>query len=675
MKIGLKGKMLLVIISLLILTFTIIAVISNIQIAKNISVLSKNELYAKTDYMREKILSFLDTRELLISEEAHAFSHLILDNTTEQTLKNELIEHYKDLSARFGILNYYIGYPNDSFYNGTDWKSTDPNWKASERPWFKKAVEANGKTVYTDIYIDSITNAPVISLSQAIQDKTGNTIAVIGMDIGFSSLSQLFVDEKIGENGYASLLDKDGRFIIHPVFKFNEDLSKADTLYNISGGSLKEIASKLLSNESSIVTGKFSGVKKVYYSQSIEKAGFYLISSLTEEDYTKELNALIILMILIMLGSIIFFSGFIFIFIGRITSALKNVADGMQSMAEGDLTFAIKKVHRKDELGDLSNSVEAMQKSMKDIISSIKEETTNVNAALGISSNNILELSDNINKTSESVELLSAGMEETASSTQQINSTTAEIEHAVETIADKAQDGALSANEISNKADGLKDKSKARESEANQTRINIKNDMDSALEKIKAVDKINSLSEAILQIATQTNLLALNAAIESARAGEAGKGFMVVADEIRKLAEDSKSTVTEIRNTVEDVYAAVQNLVNISKYTLSYIETKVVESYKESVTVGENYNQDAVFVNNLVLDLSATSEELLASIKTVAEAINEISKANYEGAQETTSISHKVINIKDKAGEISNQVSAVKKSADKLSNIVASFKI
>ncbi len=72
-------------------------------------------------------------------------------------------------------------------------------------------------------------------------------------------------------------------------------------------------------------------------------------------------------------------------------------------------------------------------------------------------------------------------------------------------------------------------------------------ELSEAIEKSKSVEKINVLSEAILKITEQTNLLALNAAIEAARAGEAGKGFSVVAEEIRKLAEESNNTANEIQ--------------------------------------------------------------------------------------------------------------------------------
>jgi methyl-accepting chemotaxis protein len=108
---------------------------------------------------------------------------------------------------------------------------------------------------------------------------------------------------------------------------------------------------------------------------------------------------------------------------------------------------------------------------------------------------------------------------------------------------------------------------------------------------------------------------------------------------------------------------------------LNHIETKVVDSYKESVLVGENYDKDAEYINGLVTDFSATSEELLSSIRTVSEAISEISKANTEGAAGTNDIADKVSKIRDKANKVRVETNKVEQSADYLKNIVSKFKV
>jgi methyl-accepting chemotaxis protein len=683
MKFGLRGKILFFIISLLVISFTTVSIVSYQESKNIISKQLNTQLITKTDYMKEKILGFFSQRQIVLENETQFITDSL--NKTMQD-KNEILSTRNNIKTylmsqsnfdkeRYGILDVYVGYPDGGFDCASGWVSEDSNWKCTERSWYKAAIEAKGKQVYTDVYIDTDTKKPVVTLSQSIKNSDGSEIAVVGLDIQLSELSTLFSEEKIGESGYPFLLNKDGRFLIHPKYEFNEDASKAETIYNISGGSLKEIGAKLTTKTLECLKGNFNGVTKVYYSENINNTDFYIVSTLTEKELTKDLSKLMFIIGGILLVSILFFSGVIFVFIGRIIKVIQHLVEGIVQIAEGNLNYKLNKINRSDELGTLAKSIDTMQHSFKDIIKAIKMETQKVNDVIVVSNNHILEITDKLEEASTTIEELSAGVEETASSTDEINIISEEIGVAVENIADKAQAGVISASEIRTKAITLKDSSMRLQKEADETRYKIKNTMDQALDKIKEVEKIKTLTNAILEISSQTNLLALNAAIESARAGEAGKGFSVVAEQIKKLAEDSKVTVNEINHTVEMIFDAVSNLADISKQTLTYIETKVVDSYKESVLVGENYEKDALYVNNLVADLSVTSEELLTSIKTITESINEIAEANNDGATGTSGVAEKILKIKDRSSDVKIETSNLKESVERLNNLVLKFNI
>jgi methyl-accepting chemotaxis protein len=683
MKTGLRGKMLFFIISLLIISFTMVALASYGESKKIITKQLNEQLITKTDYMEQKILNFFTQRQIILENETQYITE-ILKKTKDD--KNELVGAKNAISDylvlqgslvkdKYGILDVYVGYPDGKIEAASKWVPEDSNWNCTERAWYKAAVAASGKQVYTDVYIDADSKQSVVTVSQVIKKEDGSNYAVVALDIQLSQLSALFSEEKIGKSGYPFLLNKDGRFLIHPKYEFNEDISKASTIYNISNGSLKDVGEKLTSKTSESLKGNLDGVAKIYYGENVQNTDFYVVSTLTEEDFMKDLNSLIMIIASILIGSIIFFSGLVFVFVGRITKVIKQVVEGMKQMANGNLNYTMMKINRKDELGILAESIDNMQVSLRETINEIIMETDNVNKALQVSNGSILELNENIEEVSNTVEELSLGVEETASSTEELNAMSTDIESAIELIADKSQEGSVSAEKISEKALTLKDSSVKHHNEANEIRVNIKNSMDVALDKIKEVEKIRVLADTILQISSQTNLLALNAAIESARAGEAGRGFSIVADEIRKLAEDSENTVNEIHSTIQFVFEAVNNLTNISKETLHYIETKVVDSYKESVTVGENYDNDAIYVNNLVSDLSATSEELLAAIKNVAESIEDISKANSQGAKDTSDIAHKVLRIKERADEVRIETNNVKQSTEHLKELVSKFNI
>lgn len=410
------------------------------------------------------------------------------------------------------------------------------------------------------------------------------------------------------------------------------------------------------------VSGKISGMLFIG-----EK--FDIAKELTKELIKNQAAILAILGIIIGICVIFMLRIMVIKKIKAITAMLKEIAEG-----HGDLTKRIS-ISSKDEIGELSSYFNLFIESIQKLVKRIVSETDNVNSSICESHKSISELTKNLEEASAAVQQLSAGIEETAAATEEITSTTAEIETAVEIVAEKSQEGAMSANEISKKAIVLKNSSVEHQAEADKTRLIIKASMDQALEKTKEVEKLRALSDVILQISSQTNLLALNAAIESARAGEAGKGFSVVSEEIRKLAENSKNTVKEIQTTLNTIFEAVGNLADTAKHALEYIETNVVESYKESVLVGENYDKDALYINNWATDLSATSQQLLASIKTVAETIDGISKASSDGSEGTSYIADEIIKIKDKANGIKNDTEQVQQSADHLKSLVVRFKV
>lgn len=439
MKFGLRGKMLFFIISLLIVSFTIVTLVSYQESKNIITKQLDTQLITKTDYMKEKILSFFSQRQIILENENQyvmdAFKKANEDKneipSTRNNIKTYLMSQANFTKEKYGIIDVYVGYPDGSMDCASGWIPEDSNWKCTEHSWYKAAIAANGKQVYTDVYIDTDTKKPVVTLSQAIKKSDGSEYAVVSLDIGLSELSTLFSQEKIGESGYPFLLNKDGRFLIHPKYDFNEDISKAQTIYNITEGNLKEIGEKLTTKTEECLKGKLDGVTKVYYSENIDNTNFYIVSTLTEEDFTKDLSKLMIVIGIILVGSILFFSGVIFIFIGRITKVIQDLVEGIKQLAEGNLNYKVNKINRNDELGTLANSIDTMQHSLRNLINAIRIETQKVNDVITISNNNIVEITENLEDASATIEELSAGVEETASSTEEINSISEEIETAV----------------------------------------------------------------------------------------------------------------------------------------------------------------------------------------------------------------------------------------------------
>ena len=216
-----------------------------------------------------------------------------------------------------------------------------------------------------------------------------------------------------------------------------------------------------------------------------------------------------------------------------------------------------------------------------------------------------------------------------------MNATSGEIEDAIDSIANDSMQSAETAGEVSKRAENLKETAMDSQKRAQEIRTDVAVRLREAIEQSKAVENIRALSEAILSIASRTNLLALNAEIEASQAGSAGLGFSVVAGEIRSLAENSKQTANEIQNVTRLVVDSVQALSDSAEEVLEFLEEKVVKDYDMLLATGEQYNDDARMISEMVTNLSATTQQLYASIQTMSQAINDVASASEEGASET----------------------------------------
>ena len=363
--------------------------------------------------------------------------------------------------------------------------------------------------------------------------------------------------------------------------------------------------------------------------------------------------------------------------IRNIKKSISSLSLTLKSLKNGDFTIEVPENIRstKDEIGIMSMDVFLMQGSLKKLIETVKNEAIKVNDNVDGSLGNINIMNTSIEDVSARTEELAANMEETAACSQEMTATAQEIERAVESIAKNSQNGATEVININKRADDTKKTVDIAQRKASDIFKGTKGELEKAIENSKIVEQINVLSESIMQITEQTNLLALNAAIEAARAGEAGKGFSVVAEEIRKLAEQSKDTVIEIQNITTRVTGSVTDLSSSSNKLLQFMSTDVNNDYKMMLDVADKYSDDANFVENLVTEFSSTSEELLASIQDVIKTIDEVAQAANDGAGGTTDIAQRIADVTSKSNDVLELTKKSQDSSDKLKREILRFKI
>jgi len=135
------------------------------------------------------------------------------------------------------------------------------------------------------------------------------------------------------------------------------------------------------------------------------------------------------------------------------------------------------------------------------------------------------------------------------------------------------------------------------------------------------------------------------------------------------------TTQNQSNNCSELCYEGTNTLVDTSKLTLGFIDTQVSNGYDELVQTGKNYHKDSSSINDLVTNLSATSEELFASVKTVSESLEIIASASNDGAKESSDICNTISSIAERANEIKFETELIKKSSEKLNDIILQFNV
>lgn len=356
-----------------------------------------------------------------------------------------------------------------------------------------------------------------------------------------------------------------------------------------------------------------------------------------------------------------------------LVSALKN----LNHIAKGDFSRTLGEdlKNRKDEIGEIIIAIDVMQSNLKDLIKNITEESTNIKETVQNVLQNMSSLDLDIDDIALIAEELSAGMEETLAAAEEMTAASKGIEVFVDNIAHGAKDGSKEAQKINFRAENIKENVNESQRKAATLIKEVIEEVEKSIENSKVIEQVKLLSQSIMQITAQTNLLALNASIEASRAGDAGKGFSVVAEEIRKLAEESKITVAEIQNVTNKVTESVNDLSSNSKKLITFVERDVIEDYKTMLNVADIYSKDAKFVESLVTHFSSTSEELLSTIQEVAISIDNVAKTSSQGAEGTINVASKVSDITVKSNDVVNKTNNLDRIVKSLKEGTGKFKV
>ncbi|WP_455719137.1 methyl-accepting chemotaxis protein [Agathobacter sp.] len=354
-----------------------------------------------------------------------------------------------------------------------------------------------------------------------------------------------------------------------------------------------------------------------------------------------------------------------------IVAPMQYISRKMQKMVDdikankGDLSMRLA-VTGGDEIGSVGRNVNAFINTLQDIMTSITDSSAKMNKV-------ILEVDDKVRLSNDNSNDISSAMEELSASMESVSETVSGIAGNMQEIEDKAQDLAEKSNGLleycdmmDKNAQALKKDAVANKENTGKVASEIIAKLQQTIEDSKQVEKVSELTNDILSIAGQTNLLALNASIEAARAGEAGKGFAVVASEIGQLSESSRQAAVNIQSINNTVIETVQELIKNAGELAEYIQANILPDYDNFVKAGEQYNNDAVHINDIVGNFNRMSFELKQSTENIMEYINSITNVVQEGYEGINLAAANTSALSDDIYTISKQVEQNKKVADML---------
>ncbi|HHY14796.1 MAG TPA: methyl-accepting chemotaxis protein [Firmicutes bacterium] len=394
-----------------------------------------------------------------------------------------------------------------------------------------------GKSGVSDLIVSRVTDSVVFMHAVPIKEHDEVIGVLVGRRDGLT-LSKITDRLGFGDGGWG--------FIVHPggisyAGPNRQDILDQINVFETQGkpGEMGHAIQELGAESTGVIRYEHEGLDRLAGLAPIPSTGWVLgVGALARDVLVNMNNFRQIIIVISVISIIVGIMAAVFI-AGRITSPLRQVRDAIEAVARGDLTQTVR-VRTKDEIGRVANALNATVDSVRDALRLVSATTSALGSTTG-------EMAAATAQVSASIEEVAGTTNHFSGALDAMNSNAMAMSENVQGISNKAAQGEAALVGIMKQMNELSDGTA-------QLALDI-----SGLGTLS--DQIGRIVDVINDIAEQTNLLALNAAIEAARAGEHGRGFAVVADEVRKLAEESATATTEIGTLISQIQGGISRAV------------------------------------------------------------------------------------------------------------------
>lgn len=454
----------------------------------------------------------------------------------------------------------------------------------SIHPDLRQKMQGNRVAAFGDNITRSLTTGGwSLVLISKVHDRVNNrVIGYLYYMLDWSYLIKERIEQLvIGETGALFCADDTLTIKIH---------SKIESI----NSTLPQDFSKAFEDKKGIINYVFNGEDRIAAYTTLTYRPWVLGISMTKQEIEKDNVRVVRAIIIISLVSIIIMAILVSLFIKSITTPLGLITGLSKEIADGDLRTTKQKIHRKDELGELSNAFVSMRKKLVTTIHKVEDSANQISAAAK-------ELAEQNTDLSRRTESQAASIEETSASMNEISNN----------IRQSSNDSVNGNKMIMDSKDSIENAG------------NIISETTKNIEEVhEASSKIKDITKIIEDIAFQTNILALNASVEAARAGEQGKGFAVVASEVRNLAQTTQTSVKSITDLIENVYNKIDKATETARESQT-IFVEIQNKIDEASTMMQNISHSAVEQQSGIDQIKIAIEEMDTTTQRNAALVEE----------------------------------------------------